>query len=39
MNNLVASLKKIITNKNTVTIPVDQFAGSGHWEIFSVFEK
>lgn len=25
--------------KNTVTIPVDQFAGSGHWEIFSVFEK
>ena len=24
---------------NTVTIPVDQFIGSNHWEIFSVFEK
>lgn len=25
--------------KMTVAIPVDQFVGSNHWEIFSVFEK
>lgn len=25
--------------KNTTLIPVDQFAGSSHWEIFSIFEK
>ena len=25
--------------KMTVTIPVDQFVGSAHWEIFSVFKK
>lgn len=25
--------------KKTVSIPVDQFVGSSHWEIFSVFEK
>lgn len=25
--------------KMTVAIPVDQFVGSAHWEIFSVFEK
>ena len=25
--------------KMTVAIPVDQFVGSSHWEIFSVFEK
>ena len=34
--------KKILENggyKMTVAIPVDQFVGSTHWEIFSVFEK
>jgi len=25
--------------KMTVAIPIDQFVGSAHWEIFSVFEK
>lgn len=25
--------------KMTVAVPVDQFVGSSHWEIFSVFEK
>ena len=25
--------------KMTVAIPVDQFVGSAHWEMFSVFEK
>ena len=25
--------------KMTVAIPVDQFVGANHWEIFSVFEK
>lgn len=33
---------KILENggyKMTVAIPVDQFVGSVHWEIFSVFEK
>jgi 23S rRNA (uracil1939-C5)-methyltransferase len=25
--------------KNTELIPVDQFAGSQHWELFGVFEK
>ena len=25
--------------KMTIAIPVDQFVGSAHWEIFSVFEK
>lgn len=33
---------KILENggyKMTVAIPVDQFVGSTHWEIFSVFEK
>ena len=34
--------KKILESggyKMTVAIPVDQFIGSAHWEIFSVFEK
>ncbi len=34
--------KKILESggyKMTVAIPVDQFVGSTHWEIFSVFEK
>lgn len=34
--------KKILESggyKMTVVIPVDQFVGSSHWEIFSVFEK
>ena len=34
--------KKILENggyKMTVAIPVDQFVGSAHWEIFSVFVK
>lgn len=34
--------KKILESggcKTTVLIPVDQFVGSSHWEIFSVFEK
>lgn len=34
--------KKILESggyKNTTIIPVDQFVGSNHWEIFSVFEK
>ncbi len=34
--------KKILENvgyKMNVAIPVDQFIGSTHWEIFSVFEK
>jgi len=34
--------KKILESggyKITVAIPVDQFIGSAHWEIFSVFEK
>ena len=34
--------KKILETggyKMTVSIPVDQFIGSSHWEIFSVFEK
>ena len=34
--------KKILETggyKMTVAIPVDQFVGSIHWEIFSVFEK
>lgn len=25
--------------KMTISIPIDQFVGSAHWEIFSVFEK
>lgn len=34
--------KKILENggyKMTTAIPVDQFVGSSHWEIFSVFER
>jgi len=34
--------KKILENggyKMTVAIPVDQFVGSTHWEMFSVFDK
>ncbi len=34
--------KKILEHggyKMTVAIPIDQFVGSPHWEIFSVFEK
>ena len=34
--------KKILENggyKMTVATPIDQFIGSGHWEIFSVFDK
>jgi len=34
--------KKILESggyKMTMAIPVDQFVGSSHWEIFSVFEK
>lgn len=33
---------KILTNggyTNTENIPIDQFVGSSHWELFSIFEK